>query len=56
MNKYIFYFWAGPGKGIDRKRIRWERMGPDMHTAYYNAVDAAQKDYPDASGFTMFAA
>lgn len=56
MNKYVFYFWAGPGKGIDRKRIRWERMGSDMYSAFDLAIEAATKDYSDASGFTMFPA
>lgn len=55
-NQYVFYFWTGPGKGIDRKRIRWERMGSDMYTAFDLAIKAATKDYADASGFTIFAA
>ena len=54
MNKYVFYFRAG--KGIDRKSIRWERMGSDMYSAFDLAIEAAKKDYSDASGFTMFAA
>jgi len=55
-NKYVFYFFTGPGKGMDRKRIRWERMGSDMYSAFDLAIEAAHKDYNDASGFTIFAA
>lgn len=54
MNKYIFYFRAGAGEA--RKSIRWERMGSDMYSAFDLAIDAAVNDYPDASGFHIFAA
>jgi hypothetical protein len=56
MNKYVFYFRTGPGKGVDRKLIRWERMGSDMYDAFDLAIEAAVKDYPDASAFHIFAA
>ena len=54
MNKYIFHFRSG--KGEARKSIRWERFGSDMYSAFDLAIEAACKDYPDASGFHIFAA
>ena len=53
-NKYIFWFWVKTETG--KKQIRWERMGSDMYSAFDLAIDAAKKDYSNASGFSMFAA
>lgn len=52
--KYRIEFWVGPGKGANRKRIKWERFGTDMEAVLALAKKAALKDYPDASGFVIF--